>query len=329
MTFAARDRHPNTVVLVTEIPGLARVGRGKVRDLYAVGEDALLLVATDRISAFDVVLAQGIPDKGRVLTQLSAYWFGRLAGVVPNHLLTADDGAITDRLAAQGVPMTDDLRATLAGRCLLCRRTSPLPLEAVVRGYLSGSGWKEYRAQEAAQAMPGGPVDLWGVALPPGLRESDHLPTPVFTPSTKAAEGHDLPVRRENIARYVGDLAGPVEQAALALYAAAAAQARERGILIADTKFEFGTVTGENGATQLLLIDEALTPDSSRFWDAATYAAGRPQPSFDKQFVRDWLESVPGWNKQPPAPELPPDVVERTADKYREAYRRITGRALA
>lgn len=310
-------------VLSTTIPGLKRHATGKVRDLYALGEDALLLVATDRISAFDVILHQGIPDKGRVLTQLSAYWFAHTQDVVANHLQSADDETIAAVLTEAGVEMTGDLRAMLAGRALLCRRTTPLPVEAVVRGYLSGSAWKEYGAQQAR----GGTIDLWGVTLPAGLRESDKLPRPVFTPSTKAAAGHDLPMRPDEVAQALGDLAPRVEETALRLYEAAAVRAAERGILIADTKFEFGTVPGQDGF-DLLLIDEALTPDSSRFWDAATYAPGRPQPSFDKQFVRDFLEGVPGWDKQPPAPDLPDEIVERTAEKYREAVRRITGREL-
>jgi phosphoribosylaminoimidazole-succinocarboxamide synthase len=313
------------VVLSTTIPGLPRHATGKVRDIYAVGEDALLLVATDRISAFDVVLRQGIPDKGRVLTQLSAWWFGHTRDVVPNHLLTAEDAAIADALADAGVTLTDDLRATLAGRSLLCRRSVPLPVEAVVRGYLSGSAWKEYRAAAGGSSA----VDLWGVSLPGGLRESDKLPRPVFTPSTKATSGHDLPMRPDEVAEALGDLAPRVEEAALRLYESAAARAAERGILIADTKFEFGTVQGDGDDFQLLLIDEALTPDSSRFWDAAIYESGRPQPSFDKQFVRDFLEGVPGWDKRPPAPDLPDEIVEKTAEKYREAYRRITGEELA
>jgi phosphoribosylaminoimidazole-succinocarboxamide synthase len=319
------NREQQGVVLTADIPGLTRHATGKVRDVYAVGDDALLLVATDRISAFDVVLHQGIPDKGRVLTQLSVYWFGETAGVVPNHLITADDAEIADRIAAAGAQVTDEVRAMLRGRAMLCRRTSPLPIEAVVRGYLSGSGWKAYR--EGAVGA-GGTVDLWGVPLPAGLRESDRLPEPVFTPSTKAAAGHDEPMPRDQIAAYIGEWAGPVERAALELYTAAAERALARGIIIADTKFEFGTVPDGRGGATLLLIDEALTPDSSRFWDAAGYEPGRGQPSFDKQFVRDYLESVPGWDKRPPAPDLPPDVVAKTAEKYRDAYRRITGREL-
>ena len=311
-------------VLSTAIPGVKRHATGKVRDVYDLG-DALLLVATDRISAFDVVMHQGIPDKGRVLTQLSAYWFGQTRGVIANHLITADDGAIAARLVEAGAAVTDDLRRTLAGRSLLCSKATPLPIEAVVRGYLSGSAWKEY----AARAKDGNPVDLWGVQVPPGLRESDELPEPVFTPSTKATAGHDLPMPRAEIAQYIGDFAAPVEEAALKLYRTAAEHAAGRGLLIADTKFEFGTVPGkEPGAFDLLLIDEALTPDSSRFWDAATYAPGGPQPSFDKQFVRDYLEGVPGWDKQPPAPDLPTEIIEGTARRYRDAYRRITGHEL-
>jgi len=309
-------------VLTTDIPGLPRFRSGKVRDVYAVGDDRLLLVATDRISAFDVVLNQGIPDKGRVLTGLSVYWFGETRDVVPNHLITADDDAIATALAASGVSVTPDLRAMLRGRAMLCRRTTPLAIEAVVRGYLSGSGWKAYR--EAMAGDGAAAVDLWGVPLPAGLRESDRLPEPIFTPSTKAAAGHDEPMPRAEIASYIGSWAKPVEEAALALYQFAADRAKERGILLADTKFEFGTDANGN----LLLIDEALTPDSSRFWEASSYAPGRPQPSFDKQFVRDWLETVPDWDKRPPAPDLPPDVVEKTAAKYRDAYRRITGAEL-
>jgi len=217
------------------------------------------------------------------------------------------------------------IRDLLSERWMLCRRTTPLPIEAVVRGYLSGSGWKAYRESTPdAEAK----VDLWGVPLPAGLRESDRLPEPVFTPSTKAAAGHDEPMPRNQIASYIGDWAGPVENAALALYTTAAERARERGIIIADTKFEFGTIPDGNGGSRLLLIDEALTPDSSRFWPAATYEPGHGQPSFDKQFVRDYLESVPGWDKRPPAPDLPTEVVENTAEKYRDAYRRITGQEL-
>ena len=319
----------NPLVLTTDIPGLVRQATGKVRDVYRVGDDAVLLVATDRISAFDVVLSQGIPDKGRVLTQLSVYWFHRLSGIIPNHLITTDDDTIARRVAGDGVVVTDELRAMLRGRAMLCRRSNPLPIEAVVRGYLSGSAWKAYR--DASAAVEGDSVDLWGVALPRGLQESDRLPQPIFTPSTKSAEGHDLPMRQTEIESYIGSFAEPVRQAALSLYGAADDEVRARGIIIADTKFEFGTVPGpgdDSANFELLLIDEALTPDSSRFWDAETYAPGGAQPSFDKQFLRDYLETVPGWDKQPPAPELPAEIIEKTAAKYRDAYHRITGTEL-
>lgn len=305
------------------MPGLPLLARGKVRDVYAVGDDALLLVATDRISAFDVVMGQGIPDKGRVLTQLSVFWFGLLADVLPNHLLTANDDEVAAKLSAVGVDMSDAVRATLSGRAMLCKRTTPLPIEAVVRGYLSGSGWKEYRDTGPG---PEGTVNLWGVPLPAGLRESDRLPEPIFTPSTKATAGHDEPMQAGEAAELLGPaVAGVVERKAKELYSRARDYAAERGILIADTKFEFGVLAG---TTEVILIDEALTPDSSRFWDAAAYEPGRGQASFDKQFVRDYLETVPGWDKCPPAPDLPPDVILRTAAKYRDAYRRLTGRDL-
>ncbi|MES2461415.1 MAG: phosphoribosylaminoimidazolesuccinocarboxamide synthase [Armatimonadota bacterium] len=313
------------VVLRTDIPGLPLYATGKVRDVYSVGDDAVLLVATDRISAFDIVLQQGIPDKGRVLTQLSVFWFAQTGHIIANHLLTSDDAEIADRLTSVGVTMTDDLRRMLSGRCLLCRRSSPLPIEAVVRGYLSGSGWKEYKTLSDPKS---GPVSLWGVDVPPSLRESDKLPAPIFTPSTKAAAGHDMPMLQKDIASYIGDWAEPVRTAATSLYEFARDYASGRGIILADTKFEFGTVPDADGKPQLLLIDEALTPDSSRFWDAETYQPGGPQPSFDKQFVRDYLLSVPDWNGEPPAPDLTPEVVENTADKYRDAYRRLTGQNL-
>lgn len=299
------------VVLSTEIAGLARHATGKVRDVYRVGEDALLLVATDRLSAFDVVMNQGIPDKGRVLTQLSVFWFAQMAPVIDNHLITADDREIARQLRDVGAEWTSHL----AGRCMLCRRTQPLPIEAVVRGYLSGSAWKEYRRTGGA---------VWGYNLPAGLRESDRLPKPIFTPSTKASAGHDEPMTPTEALVLLGERYESVESAALRLYSAAADHAAARGILLADTKFEFGVAPGG----KVILIDEALTPDSSRFWPADTYQPGGAQPSFDKQFVRDFLETVPGWTKTPPAPDLPEEIVERTADKYRDAYRRLTGQAL-
>lgn len=292
----------SAVIWETHFPGLKLLSRGKVRDLYEVGED-LLLVATDRLSAFDVVLPTPIPDKGRVLTQLSLFWFDTLRDVVPNHVLSGSE--FTGVLSAFG--------EQLAGRSMLCRRTRPLPIECVVRGYLAGSGLKDYKAT-------GG---ICGVPLPPGLRESDRLPEPIFTPSTKATTGHDENISfDETVARIGGPRAEQLRDVSLELYRRAAAYAEPRGILLADTKFEFGLI-GE----ELIWIDEALTPDSSRFWPAEGYAPGRPQPSFDKQYVRDYLERI-GWNKLPPGPELPKDVVNATQSKYREAYRFLTGHEL-
>jgi phosphoribosylaminoimidazole-succinocarboxamide synthase len=289
-----------TIVSQTEFAGLKLCGRGKVRDLYEVG-DRLLIVATDRLSAFDVVLPTPIPDKGRVLTQLSLFWFEKLRDVIPHHVLEAV------RFPAELAPFERDLR----GRAMLVRRTQPLPIEFVVRGYLAGSGWKEYRT--------GGKV--CGIPLPPGLRESDRLPQPIFTPATKAVSGHDENISFDQAAARIGrPLAERLRAASLEIYRRASEYAAGRGILIADTKLEFGLAGG-----QLLWIDEALTPDSSRFWPASEFAPGRAQPSFDKQYVRDYLERI-GWNKQPPAPALPPDVVAATRAKYREAYERITGR---
>jgi len=293
----------SAVVWETDFPGLKLVSRGKVRDLYEVGND-LLLVATDRLSAFDVVLPTPIPDKGRVLTQLSLFWFDKLGDIVPNHVLSG-----TDFPAPANV-----YRQQLAWRSMLCRRTQPLPVECVVRGCLAGSGWKDYRATGK----------VCGVTLPPGLHESDRLPAPIFTPSTKATAGHDENISFDDVvARVGGDRAEQLRSISLQIYRRAAAYAEPRGILLADTKFEFGLIGDE-----FIWIDEALTPDSSRFWPAQGYQPGRSQPSFDKQYVRDYLESI-GWNKQAPGPQLPPDVVERTRAKYREAYRLLTGLELA
>lgn len=297
-----------TPVLTTQIPGLTKLGSGKVRDLYAVGDDQLLLVASDRISAFDVVMAQGIPGKGRILTQLSVFWFGVTTSMIPNHLITADDETIAARLTELGATWQPEL----AGRAMLCRRTTPLRIEAVVRGYLSGSMWKAYKSE--------GPT-LWGHTLPSGLRESDRLPEPIFTPSTKAESGHDEPLTPREAEAFLGEHYDPVVQAAMALYRAAAQHAEARGIILADTKFEFGI----DASGSVILIDEALTPDSSRFWPAALYAPGGAQPSFDKQFLRDFLESVPGWNKQAPPPPLPEEICAKTAAKYQEALDRLTG----
>ncbi len=277
--------------------------RGKVRDIFAAGED-LVMVATDRISAFDVVLPQAIPTKGQVLTGLSLYWFDRTTSIVANHVITADVATFPEPFPEHG--------EELAGRAMLVRRAKMIPLECVARGYLSGSGWKEYR--ESGRVC--------GIELPPGMVESDRLPEPIFTPATKAETGHDLNITLEQAAEMVGrGLAQKLKEATLSLYEFGAAHALERGIILADTKFELGFVDGE-----LILCDEVLTPDSSRFWPADRYEPGRPQPSFDKQYVRDWLDAS-GWNHEPPPPDLPDEVIEQTAARYREAYERITGEA--
>jgi phosphoribosylaminoimidazole-succinocarboxamide synthase len=298
-----------TPLLETSFPGLVLFRRGKVRDVYDLGE-YLLIVATDRISAFDYVLGSGIPDKGRILTQLSAFWFRRLGGLTPHHLVSTD---VADFPAS-----TQPFAADLAGRSMLVRRTHPLPVECVARGYLEGSGWKDYQATGT----------LCGHHLPAGLRQCDRLPTPIFTPATKADSGHDENITEAQAAAALGqDVFSQVKALTLALYEAGAEHAAAHGILVADTKFEFGLVQ-EDGATRVLLIDEVLTPDSSRFWPADEYAPGGPQPSFDKQFVREYLERIQ-WNKQPPVPSLPEDVVARTRDKYLDAFRRLTGADLA
>ena len=281
--------------------GVAQLhAQGKVRDVYEAG-DHLLMVATDRISAFDVVLPTAIPDKGRVLSALSLYWFEQVADIVPHHLLTADVSAFPG-------PFTN--RPDLAGRAMLVKRARMVPIECVARGYLSGSGWKEYRQNGT----------VCGISLPDGLVESDRLPEPIFTPATKAATGHDVNVSLDEAAEIVGrGLAERLKELTLAIYEHAAKVAEGRGIILADTKFEFGFADGE-----LILCDEVLTPDSSRFWPADRYAPGGPQPSFDKQYVRDWLDAS-GWNHEPPPPELPGEVVQNTAARYREAYDRLTG----
>ncbi len=309
-----------TMVKETQLP-LPLYTRGKVRDTYAL-DDALLMITTDRLSAFDVVLPTPIPDKGRVLNGLSAFWFHRFEPWMPHHLISTDWSAIADALQRVGVPDVDAYRPLLIGRTMLVRRAKPFPVECVVRGYLAGSLWKEYLQAGGAQREQ--PVTLHGIHLPAGLRESERLPEPIFTPATKAHSGHDENISFEQMAHIVGaDYARQLRELSLRLYHEAAEYALARGIIIADTKFEFGLDDGG----RILLIDEVLTPDSSRFWDAALYQPGRAQPSYDKQFVRDYLESI-GWNKQPPAPPLPPDIVQKTADKYREAYRRLTGEPL-
>ena len=290
------------VLRETQFAGLTPSVRGKVRDIYDLGEK-LLIVATDRLSAFDVILPTPIPDKGRVLTQLSLFWFDLLKYVIPNHVLSATEFP---------APF-DNFQEELAGRSMVVRKTKPLPVECVVRGYVSGSGWKEYRVTGR----------ICGIALPRGLCESDRLPEPIFTPATKAESGHDENISFEQAASLIGkELAERVRAVSMELYRRAAAYAEPRGIIVADTKFEFGLLNGE-----LMWIDEALTPDSSRFWPAAHYSAGGRQPSFDKQFVRDYLERMQ-WPKTPPGPELPPEVANATRDKYREAYRILTGREL-
>ena len=294
----------SAVVLQTDLSGLTLVRRGKVRDVYEV-DGHLLIVATDRISAFDYVLGSGIPDKGKVLTQLSAFWFDQLGDAVPHHCLSVDVDSFPAAARAH--------RDVLKGRSMLVRKTEPLPVECVARGYLSGSGWKDYGKTGA----------ICGVSLPAGLLESDRLPTSIFTPATKAESGHDENISEERAGEIVGSkLITRLRDLTLELYERGVIHADEHGIIIADTKFEFG-MAGDT----LVLIDEVLTPDSSRFWPKDQYVPGRAQPSFDKQFVRDHLEAI-GWNKQPPVPSLPDDVIEKTRAKYLEAYRRLTGREL-
>ncbi|HVM29727.1 MAG TPA: phosphoribosylaminoimidazolesuccinocarboxamide synthase [Candidatus Limnocylindrales bacterium] len=283
------------------------VRSGKVRDLYALGEERLLLVASDRISAFDVVLPTPIPDKGRLLTGLARYWFAQTgaAGLVDNHLLATEVEWLPDGYADDGV------RAELRGRIMICRRTEPLPVELIVRGYLAGSGWKDYQRTGA----------VCGISLPAGLRQSDRLPEPLFTPSTKALGGHDENISFDEMVALVGrDLAERSRELALAIYRLAAERAESAGIIVADTKLELGLLP--NG--ELLLIDEVLTPDSSRFWEGSEYEPGRAQASYDKQYVRDWLERQP-WDKTDPGPDLPADVVAGTRQRYVEAFERITG----
>ena len=292
-------------LIATEFEDLQLFARGKVRDLYAVG-DLLLMVATDRISAFDYVLPTGIPGKGRVLTQISLFWFDYLSDLVPNHLVTAD----AEKYPTELKPYQEELR----DRSMLVNRARMFPAECVVRGYLSGSGWKDYK--QTGQ--------ISGISLPPGLRESERLPEPIFTPATKSMSGeHDENISFDQmVARVGGNHAEELRRLSLAIYAKASAHAQERGLILADTKFEFGLT-----AKGIVLADELLTPDSSRFWPSEGYRPGAAQPSFDKQFVRDYLEAV-GWNKQPPAPELPENVVRKTQEKYEQALDLLTGPAL-
>ncbi len=295
-----------TALLTTNLGATPLIGRGKVRDLYAV-DDALLLVATDRISAFDHVLGTGIPGKGKILTQISLFWFELVRDLVPNHLITAK----VEEFPASLQPYAEQLR----GRSMLVRRAEMFPVECVARGYLAGSGWKEYQASRT----------VCGIALPDGLKDGSRLPEPVFTPASKSQDGsHDENISFEQTAQAIGaHEAAELKRLTLAIYQKAAAHAEKQGLILADTKFEFGVVDGT-----ITLADEVLTPDSSRFWEAAQWKPGGAQPSFDKQFVRDYLESI-HWNKQEPAPSLPAEVAERTLGKYLEAFRRITGRDLA
>ena len=294
----------NEPLLQLDLPGIPKVKSGKVREMFDLG-DRYLLVASDRISAFDCVMPNGIPRKGEVLTQLSHFWFEKFASIVPNHLLAKS----TDPLPAALQPFA----AKLAGRSMIVKKAKPLAIECVVRGYLAGSGWSEYKKRQT----------VCGIQLPPGLKESSELPEPIFTPATKAETGHDENISFEEAVKIVGrDVAEKVRDASIKLYSTGREYARQRGIIIADTKFEFGIFDG-----QIILIDEVLTPDSSRFWPADQYEPGKSQPSFDKQFVRDYLETLK-WDKSPPAPTLPADVASKTAVKYLEAYERITGKKL-
>lgn len=290
------------LVLNTKLKGLKLFIRGKVRDTYEV-EDKLLIVATDRISAFDVVLPNGIPNKGAVLNQLSAFWFDYTRDITPNHLLSIDVDEFPKELSK--------FSKILRGRAMLVRKTKPIRAEFVVRGYLSGSAWKDYSKSG----------EVCGIPLPKGMLESEKLPEPIFTPSTKAETGHDINITQQELEKMIGkDVATELKEASIMIYKKASENARERGIIIADTKFEFGMIDGE-----LLVIDEMLTPDSSRFWPADSYSPGGPQKSFDKQPVRDYLESI-NWNKKPPAPSLPPEVVESTSKRYIKAYEILTGK---
>ncbi len=292
----------------SDLPGIKLLKRGKVRDVYEL-DDKLLIVASDRISAYDVVMDDPIPDKGKILTQMSMFWFDKVSHIVPNHVITSDP----DKFPSPASRFSD----VLEGRTMLVRKAKPLPVECIVRGYLSGSGWKEYLEKGS----------VCGIRLPQGLKESEQLPEPIFTPSTKAEEGiHDENISFETACELIGkDLAERVREISLSIYGYGRSYAAERGIIIADTKFEFGLLNGE---LILILIDEILTPDSSRFWPADEYRPGRPQKSFDKQFLRDYLTEI-GWGKQPPPPKLPQEIIQKTREKYLEALRRITGMDLS
>jgi phosphoribosylaminoimidazole-succinocarboxamide synthase len=289
----------------SRIKSLPRLGKGKVRDIYAVGADKMLIVTSDRLSAFDVVLSDPIPDKGRVLNEMANFWFDRLGHIVPNQLTGIDPESV----------VAEDERPQVRGRSVVVRKLKPLPIEAVVRGYIIGSGWKDYQRSGR----------ICGIELPKGLQQAQKLPEPIFTPATKAESGHDENISFEQVEKLIGaDLARKVRDISIRLYKEASEHAASKGIIIADTKFEFGL----NDANELVLIDEVLTADSSRFWPKDSYKVGISPPSYDKQFVRDYLETL-DWNKEPPAPKLPADVIARTSEKYREALQRLTGRPLS
>ena len=301
------------MIIETPLPG--RTHRGKVRDTYDLGGGRLLMVATDRISAFDVVLPTGIPDKGLVLNRISAFWFGKTGHIVPNHLICLADSpeAAAYLAGGNGAGLADPVPAKVAQQAMVVKRAERIDIECIVRGYITGSAWSEYRRQGTVQ----------GMEMPAGMVEGQPFPEPLFTPTTKAEEGHDENMSRQQVIDMAGaEMAARLEETSKAVYAFAEEYARGRGIILADTKMEFGTLDG-----QLILIDELLTPDSSRFWDAEGYSPGRSQPNFDKQFVRDWLDEQ-GWDHEPPAPDLPQDVTDRTTDRYREAYVRLTGESL-
>jgi len=289
----------------SKIKSLPRLGKGKVRDIYAVGKDKMLIVTSDRLSAFDVVLSDPIPDKGRVLNEMANFWFERLGHIVPNQLTGIDPESV----------VADDERAQVRGRSVVVRKLKPLPIEAVVRGYIIGSGWKDYQRSGR----------ICGIELPKGLQQAQKLPEPIFTPATKAESGHDENISFEQVEKLIGgELARKVREVSIQLYKEASDYAASKGIIIADTKFEFGL----DERNELVLIDEVLTADSSRFWPRDSYRVGVSPPSYDKQFVRDYLETL-DWNKEPPAPKLPADVIARTSEKYREALQRLTGRTLS
>ena len=289
----------------SKIKSLPRLGKGKVRDIYAVGKDKMLIVTSDRLSAFDVVLSDPIPDKGRVLNEMANFWFERLGHIVPNQLTGSDPESV----------VADDERAQVRGRSVVVKKLKPLPIEAVVRGYIIGSGWKDYQRSGR----------ICGIELPKGLQQAQKLPEPIFTPATKAESGHDENISFEQVEKLIGaELARKVREVSIQLYKEASDYAASKGIIIADTKFEFGL----DESNELVLIDEVLTADSSRFWPRDSYRVGVSPPSYDKQFVRDYLETL-DWNKEPPAPKLPADVIARTSEKYREALQRLTGRTLS